>query len=184
METGKNIVKATAAQVKYLHVLYRTVGWDEEMYRDMLNYHFGVRSSKDLTFSQATGYISLLQQIIKAMDNRITSKQMYLVHQLWAAIDYSGGKEGDTHLNAFLTKYYNKSTLAQLTKQEGIKLVKQIKQMTKQAEARKGHTTVLKRRTRCTGCGEWIMWVELKDGRREAFDCDEERKPTNFHECR
>ena len=183
MDTQNNIVMISPAQLKYLHGLYRALGWDEEMYREMLRHHFGVRSTKDLSFHQATGYISLLQEVVKAMDVRITYKQMFLVRELWKVIDYSQGKEGDKHLNAFLNKYYNRPCLAQLTKGEAIKLIRQIKEMTKQAKARAGKTTVLKRRTQCTRCGQWIMWVELKDGRREAFDCDNDRNPTNFHEC-
>jgi len=72
--------------------------------------------------------------------------------------------------------------------------------MIAQAEKRKGQTTVLKRRTHCNKCGTLIMWVELKDGRREAFDCSPIPNPsqkgkgvkpsrieytaTNFHICR
>lgn len=184
MKADNHIVRASAAQVKYLHVLYRTVGWDEAMYREMLQANYAVRSTTDLTFEEASRFISLLHQVVKVMDNRITEKQVHLVRKLWAAIDYSGGKEGDAHLNAFVARYYKVARVQGLTRQDGIKLIKQIKQMTKQAEARKGQTTVLKRRTRCTHCGQWIMWVELKDGRREAFDCDDDRNPTNFHECR
>jgi hypothetical protein len=182
MET--NVEKATLPQVKYLHGLYRQLNWDEEMYRSMLHHNYGVKSTSDLTKGQAFNFIINLQKIVKQLDDRVSDKQVYLIRQLWKVIDYSDGKEGDVHLNVFLKKYYHKSTLPALTKQEGIKLIKQIGQMTKQAEARKGKTTVLKKRTHCTFCGELIMWVELSDRRREAFNCDQDGKATDFHKCK
>lgn len=182
MET--NVEKATQNQVKYLHGLYRTLCWDEEMYRSMLAHNYGVNSTSDLTKKQANNFIVTLNNILKQLDDRITDKQVYLVRQLWKVIDYSEGREGDIHLNAFILKRFKKVSVTVLTKQEGIKLIKQIGQMTKQAEERKGKTTVLKKRTRCTHCNSWIMWVELSDRRREAFDCDDDGKATDFHKCR
>lgn len=182
MET--NVEKATQNQVKYLHGLYRTLCWDEEMYRSMLAHNYGVKSTADLTKRQANNFIVTLNNILKQLDDRITDKQVYLIRQLWKVIDYSEGREGDIHLNAFILKRFKKVSVTVLTKQEGIKLIKQIGQMTKQAEERKGKTTVLKKRTRCTHCNSWIMWVELSDRRREAFDCDEDGKATDFHKCR
>lgn len=176
--------KATERQVNFLHVLYRKLNWDQEMYRSMLLHNYGVDSTKDLTKVQAFDWITKLTKVVEQLDDRITEKQMYLIRELWAVIDYAKGAEGDAYLNKFISKYHRKAVLSDLTKQEAIRLIKQIGQMAKQAEARKGHTTVLKRRTRCVHCGAWIMWVELKDGRREAFDCDEDRTPINFHECR
>ena len=192
METTE---KATEKQVKDLHILYRKLYWGEETYRSMLNHNYGVDSTTDLTKAQAFAWISKLTKIIEQLDDRITDKQVYLVRELWNVIDYAKGKEGNVHLNVFLKKYYNKPVLALLTKQEGIKLIKQIGQMTKQAEERKGKTTVLRRRTKCVHCGKLIMWVQLKDGRREAFDCAPstssggdsnkiEYVATDFHKCR
>ena len=174
---------ASLKQVKYIHVLYRQLHWHEDIYREHLYRNYGVDSTKDLTLNQAAAWITLLKEILKEMNPMVTDKQAWLIRDLWKQIDYSGGKEGDLHLNNFLTKYYKKNEVEELTKREAIKLIKQIKQMIKQAKEREGKTTVLKRRTRCTRCGEWIMWVQLKDGRREAFDCDENHNATNFHNC-
>lgn len=183
-QASTNLEMATPAQVKYLHQLYRSLGWNEDMYRTILNYNFGITSTKYLTKRQAVNFISMLHNALNAIDDRATDKQVYLIRILWAEIDYSNMKEGDRHLNAFLLKHYHKTSLELLTKQECIKLIKQIKVMTSQARARAGKTTVLKRRTVCTLCGQLIMWVELKDGRRVAFDCDENHNATNFHECK
>ena len=184
MNTDNKIEKATPGQVKYLHGLYRQLSWDEEMYRSMLAHNYGVNSTVDLTKGQAFKWIATLKDIINQLDDHITDKQVYLVRQLWKVIDYSEGREGDVHLNAFILKRFKKVSVTVLTKQEGIKLIKQIGQMTKQAEERKGKTTVLKKRTRCTHCNSWIMWVELSDRRREAFDCDDDGKATDFHKCK
>lgn len=180
MET---VDKASEKQVKYLHVLYRKLNWDEETYRSMLDYNFGVKSSSDLTKGQAFSFISKLQIIIEQLDDRVTDKQAYLVRQLWKVIDYAKGADGDVYLNKFILKFYRKNGLRDLTKGEAVKLIKLIGQMTKQAESRKGKTTVLRKRTKCVHCGQLIMWVQLKDDRREAFDCDENNNPTDFHKC-
>ena len=182
MET--NVEKATHNQVKFLHGLYRQLGWDEEMYRSMLAHNYGVNSTVDLTKGQAFKWIATLTNIINQFDDRITDKQVYLIRQLWKVIDYSEGREGDVHLNAFILNRFKKISVTVLTKQEGIKLIKQIGQMTKQAEERKGKTTVLKKKTHCKYCNALIMWVELSDRRREAFDCDEDGKATDFHKCK
>lgn len=193
----QEISMITPGQTQYLHGLYRALGWDEDTYRSMLNYNFGVNSTSDLKKYQAITWISVLQATVKAIDNTATEKQVWMARQLWLEIDYSEGKEGDKHLNAFIKKYYHKNRLEELTKQECIKFVKQVKTMIGQAKERAGKTTVLRRRSKCVKCGAWIMWVELKDGRRVAFDCKASPNPseggeeegnakyvaTNFHEC-
>jgi hypothetical protein len=163
----------TPEQVKHLHMLYRSLSWTEDIYRDVLKQNFGVRSTSDLTKKQAIVFISRLLVVIEQtapVQPLATAKQQWLVRNMWTKIDYSGGEEGDIHLNRFLEKYYHKTELKQITKQECIKLIRQIKAMTKQAEARKGKTVVLKKTTPCIYCGQEIMWVQLKDGRRVAFD--------------
>ena len=181
MET--NIDKATEKQVKLLHILYQKLSWDEETYRSMLYHNFGITSHSELTKANAFKWISKLTIVIGQFDDRINQKQMYLIRELWKVIDYAKGEEGDVYLNKLIVKFYRKPSLADLTKQEAIRLVKQIGQMTKQAEERKGKTTVLRRRTKCVHCGQLIMWVQLKDERREAFDCDANNNPTDFHKC-
>ncbi len=167
----QTVDKATEKQVQYLHFLYRKLNWDEEMYRSMLQHNYGVDSTKDLTKLQAVAWINKLTSLVEQLNDHITPKQMHLIRELWMVIDYAKGAEGDVYLNKFINKYYRKGILADLTKREAISLIKQIGQMTKQAEERRGKTTVLKRRTRCANCGKLIMWVQLKDERREAFDC-------------
>jgi hypothetical protein len=180
METAE---KATEKQVKYLHILYSKLHWDEDMYRSMLLYNFQVTSSKDLTKDQAFAFITSLNILIEKMELYASSKQIFLIKKLWAPVDYSQGQDGDTHLLAFVKRFYKVDKLEQLTKAEAIKLIKQIGELTKQAETRKGKTTVLRRRCKCSHCGSWIMWVQLSDGRREAFDCDHNKNATDFHKC-
>lgn len=180
METAE---KATEKQVKYLHILYSKLRWDEDMYRSMLMYNYSVTSSKDLTKDQAFAFITKLNILVEKMDLMASKKQIFLIKKLWAPVDYSQGQDGDTHLIAFVKRFYKVEKLEDLTKQEAIKLIKQIGELTKQAEERKGKTSVLRRRCRCSHCGSWIMWVQLSDGRREAFDCDENKNATDFHKC-
>lgn len=180
--------KATPKQVKYLHGLYRAVGWDEDMYRFILNGDYGVESTKDLSVSQANNLIRLLKLIIANENMELaTYKQCTLIRHLWLEIDYSNGENGDEHLNAFLLKRFKKSKVEDLTKNEAIKLIKMINAMAKQAKSRAGKTTVLKRTTICQYCAQEIMWVQLKSGQREPFDFetkDGELIATDFHNCK
>jgi len=176
---------ATGGQVKYLHSLYRSLGWDEETYRYALMQDYNVSSTKDLSFHQASELIGLLKAFVAShAPDPATPKQCGLIRHLWADIDYSKGANGDLHLNAFIQRRFRRGTVEDLDKSQAVKLIAMIKSMTRQAAARAGHTTVLKRRTRCLGCQEVIMWVELKDGRRLAFDIGKDDLPSDFHECK
>lgn len=184
MRTNGEIKMVTPAQVKYIHVLCRQVNWDEELRREMLYHHYEKNSTSDLTQEEASHFIVMLHNVLSTINPLVSDRQIYLIRKLWEEIDYANGEEGDMYLNKFLKKRYQRNRVEELTKQEAIKLIKQIKQMIKQANQRAGKTTVLKRKTQCVHCGAWIMWVQLKDGRREAFDCNDERNATNFHTCR
>jgi len=180
--------KATPKQVKYLHGLYRAVGWDEDMYKFVLYNDYGVESTKDLSISDANTLIRVLKAVVTGESNALASyRQCALIRHLWLEIDYSNGENGDEHLNAFLLKRFKKSKVEDLTKTEAIKLIKMINAMAKQAKERFGKTTVLKRTTICQYCAQEIMWVQLKSGQREPFDFetkDGELIATDFHNCK
>lgn len=180
--------KATPSQVKYLHSLYRAVGWDEDMYRYVLDNDYGVESTKDLNISEANTLIRLLRAVATGENNELaTPKQCTLIRSLWLEIDYSEGQNGDEHLNAFLLKRFKKSKVEDFTKKEAIKLIKIINAMIKQAKSRAGKTTVLKRTAICQYCAQEIMWVQLKSGKREPFDFvrnDSKMEATDFHNCK
>jgi hypothetical protein len=179
------IEKATQKQVGFLHQLFEKLNWDETMYREILQYNYGVNSTTRLTKAEAVSFISKLMKIIDQLDDKITPKQEYMIHAEWMKIDYSKGEKGDEHLNAFLVRRFKKNTLKELTRLEATKLIKQIAAMSKQAaiRAKAEGLVVLKKKFYCLFCGAEIMWVELKDKRRIAFDFDENFKATDFHEC-
>jgi hypothetical protein len=55
-------MKAIRSQIAKIHIAKKQLGIDEESYRELL-YNLGVRSSKDLTYSQAN---LLIEKFIKA----------------------------------------------------------------------------------------------------------------------
>lgn len=180
---------ATAKQISYLHGLYRGLGWDKDQYQFVLSNDYGVDSTKDLSISQAHELISLLANVVKAEEvDHVTPKQLTLIRAKWLPIDYSKGENGDEHLNAFVQKKFKKATVDRLSKTEAIKLLKMIASMTKQAKAREGKTTVLKRLASCVHCHTTIMWVQLKSGERVAFDVAKplgsDYEATDFHKCK
>ncbi|HPR78583.1 MAG TPA: DUF1018 domain-containing protein [Candidatus Limiplasma sp.] len=176
--------KATAGQVKYLHCLYRSLQWDEETYRFVLDHDFGVDSTKDLTIEQAGSLISTLKIFLEAATAEMAShKQCGLIRHLWREIDYSQGRNGDAHLNAFLHKKFNRQRVEELTKTEAIKVIKMINQMTVQYRKREGKTTVMNRHARCLYCDRPIIWVELQSRERVCFDVDADYHPLDFHQC-
>ena len=189
MKRAVEFIPATAKQVTYLHGLYRALGWDREQYQFVLMNDYGVESTKDLSISQAFELIKLLKNITKADEiERITPKQLTLIRANWLVIDYSKGEKGDDHLNAFVQKRFKKASIDRLSRQEATKAIKMIAQMTKQAEERKGKTTVLKKLASCIYCHTTIMWVQLQNEERVCFDVV--KKPggdyeaTNFHNCK
>jgi hypothetical protein len=189
MKKATEYIPATAKQVSYLHGLYRSLCWDKDQYQFVLSNDYGVDSTKDLSISQAHELICLLANVVKADEiNRVTPKQLTLIRANWLVIDYSKGANGDDHLNAFVQKRFKKASVDRLSKTEATKLIKMISQMTKQAESRKGKTTVLKKLASCIYCHTTIMWVQLPNEERVCFDVV--RKPggdyeaTNFHECK
>ncbi len=184
-DIGKKM--ATKPQIGYLHGLYSAMGWDEEQYRFVLS-DYGVSSTKDLSSSQAHHLIQFLSAIVEGEQSvKATHKQCAYIRGLWAEIDYSKGENGEVHLNAFLLKRFGKNSVEELTRHEAIKMVKMVKKMTKQAKARAGKTTVLKKTNWCKYCGSEIMWVQLKSGERVPFDfviANGQLTATKFHNCK
>ena len=182
-------IPATKAQVQFLHGLYRRLNWDEDTYRAVLDEQYGVESTLALDIAQANELIQLLRNAITGLDyDRATPKQITLIRHEWLEIDYSNGQQGDLHLNAFLQKRFKKGSVEQLSKQEAIKFLNMIHAMQKQAKAREGKTTVINKLASCVYCFTPIMWVQLKNGERVAFDVikriGKDYEATQFHKCK
>jgi hypothetical protein len=180
---------ATPSQKQYIHGLYRACGWDDEQYRWMLMNDYGVESSSELTISQAHELIGLLQMVVKGENmDKATMKQITLIRCEWKEVDYSNGENGDVHLNAFIQKKFKKRAVENLSRLEAIKLINMIKFLKKQAKEREGKTVVINKLAACVYCGSPIMWVQLKDGKRVAFNCikkpGRDYEAVSFHECK
>jgi len=55
--------KATPKQISYIHSLVNELGWTDKEYRDYLHKHFWVKSSKELSKSDASRLIENLKYI-------------------------------------------------------------------------------------------------------------------------
>ena len=63
---------ATNSQIKRIHTLKSILGLEDDLYRDML-FSFGVCTSKDLTFTEASVLLDILET--KAVERNLWKKQ-------------------------------------------------------------------------------------------------------------
>ncbi|MDR1756070.1 MAG: DUF1018 domain-containing protein [Culturomica sp.] len=182
----------TQKQNGRIHALFSDLGWNEFVYGSWLKAYYHVECPGDLTGGEASRLIRELSEILKNQrrnqeagdgERMITSKQETYLKTLWLGVDYSKGDSGDKHLSQFLLKRFRVRKAGDLTCRQAIACIAMIKSMIAQAEKRAGRTTVLDKKSRCRYCDALIMWVQLQDGRRMAFDFDDQNQATNFHEC-
>lgn len=180
------IEKLTEKQASYIKFLLKELDWDADLVAAWLNHHKAdeisglskreaIKGISDLLY-----YLELLHS--GAWDGMATGSQVSTIYAKWRAIDVDKGTIN--HLSEFLTKRWKVATPEELTCQQADKCIKAIAGMKAQNDRRAGKTTVLKRKTCCKYCGQKVMWVELKDGRRMAFDFNNRNEATGFHECK
>lgn len=134
---------ATPSQIKRIHILKSLLGLDDDLYREMLM-SFGVCSSKDLTFTEASVMLDILEtraeerNLWKRMpkpyedlnrDSKMaTPPQLRMIKGLWREICYFDNNEfANKSLRKFLKTKFKVDDINFLTKTKAIKVIQAIK---------------------------------------------------------
>ena len=134
---------ATTSQIRKIHTLKNLLGLDDDLYHDMLM-SFGVCTSKDLTFTEATVFLDILET--KAVERNLWKKQpkkyedmdrgskmatppqLRMIKGLWREICYCDNDEfASKSLRKFLKAKFKVDDIRFLTKNKAIKVIQAIK---------------------------------------------------------
>lgn len=141
---------ATPSQIKRIHILKSLLGLDDDLYREMLM-SFGVCSSKDLTFTEASVMLDILEtraeerNLWKKMpkpyedlnrDSKMaTPPQLRMIKGLWREICYFDNNEfANKSLRKFLKTKFKVDDINFLTKTKAIKVIQAIKAIKQKLE--------------------------------------------------
>ena len=141
---------ATPSQIKRIHILKSLLGLDDDLYREMLM-SFGVCSSKDLTFTEASAMLDILEtraeerNLWKRMpkpyedlnrDSKMaTPPQLRMIKGLWREICYFDNNEfANKSLRKFLKTKFKVDDINFLTKTKAIKVIQAIKAIKQKLE--------------------------------------------------
>ena len=140
----------TPSQIKRIHILKSLLGLDDDLYREMLM-SFGVCSSKDLTFTEASVMLDILEtraeerNLWKRMpkpyedlnrDSKMaTPPQLRMIKGLWREICYFDNNEfANKSLRKFLKTKFKVDDINFLTKTKAIKVIQAIKTIKQKLE--------------------------------------------------
>ena len=142
-------MEITKAQIKQIHLLKTKLGWDDELYRQVLA-KYGVESSKQMSYSQRNRLISEMMRAagVKPDANagyypaqwtkpevvKPTKAQVYAIVAIWGRVSRAEGNEAKrAALDSFIDKKFGK-TLETLTRAEASKVIVILKKMEEQNE--------------------------------------------------
>ena len=143
---------ATTSQIKKIHTLKSILGLEDDLYRDML-FSFGVCTSKDLTFTEATVLLDILEtkaveknlwkkqpkkyEDMDRGDKMATPPQLRMIKGLWREICYCDNDEfANKSLRKFLIAKFKVDDIRFLTKHKAIKVIQAIKGIKKNLKKR------------------------------------------------
>ncbi len=129
---------STVTQIKQIHTLKNILGLDDDLYSDMLA-SFDVCSSKDLTVTEASIFISILNDKVKVTgrncskkydeftgrdNNMATPKQLRLLEVLWSDICDETTQEGiKKSLRNFVKKQFHVDDIRFMTKDKASRII-------------------------------------------------------------
>ncbi|MFI3301168.1 MAG: phage protein GemA/Gp16 family protein [Candidatus Gastranaerophilales bacterium] len=128
-------------QIKRIHILKNLLGLDETLYRDMLA-SFGVCSSKNLTFTEASIFIEILEEMVQDLEklnlkkydeltnrdeNMATPLQLRKIEALWKHLDKSENRH--KNLRTFIKNKFGVSDIRFTTKKIASSLIFVIEKM-------------------------------------------------------
>lgn len=153
-----------------IHKLIVNLKWSRLMYLKWLRGRFGVESCVQLSGREANEAIAELEEFLReeTVSKMITQKQVNYIKFLWLSVDYAECEQGSRLLSNFLRNKYGVEKPEQLSKQQAFGCISAIKQMQKNAEARKGTITVANHTSINPTTGDPVAWITLADGRHIA----------------
>lgn len=133
---------ATISQIKKIHSLKNVLGLDDDLYREMLM-SFDVQSSKNLTYTEASILIEILEEKAVAVNrwtkqpkkyedlNRsnkmATNAQLRMIEGLWREISYYDTDDfAKKSLRKFLKSKFKTDDVIFLTKAKASKVIQAI----------------------------------------------------------
>lgn len=144
---------ATTSQIRKIHTLKSLLGLDDDLYREMLM-SFGVCTSKDLTFTEATVLLDILEtkaverslwkkepKKYEDMKNRSTKMatppQLRMIKGLWREVCYCDNDDfASKSLRKFLKAKFKVDDIRFLTKNKAVKVIQAIKGIQKNLKKR------------------------------------------------
>lgn len=145
----------TQKQKAAIHICVSELKWTRAQYIDWLETRYDVGSCMELTTEQAADAIEELHA--KAIDERITDRQIGYIKFLWLSVDYAECQQGDTYLNNFLQRHYNAPSVEHLSRKQAFGCIAAIKKM----QRNKGRKPGIK-----IDYSGALGWITLSDGTR------------------
>lgn len=139
--------KITPAQIKKIHALKRALGWDEDLYREILDDRYGVNTSTRLSAQKAADFIRTFQakavelgvwqvrkikhQGLKRKDTGYaTPRQARLVEALWSQVTRQETEEDSKKaLRHFIKRIIGVDDMRFVEKKDVEKLVRALEKM-------------------------------------------------------
>ena len=133
---------AIISQIRKIHTLKTVLSLDDDLYREMLM-SFGVQTSKDLTYTEASVLIEILEEKAIALrkwkrlpkkysdlqrDNKMaTQAQLRMIEGMWREICYFDNDDfAKKSLRKFLKSKFRVDDIMFLTKSKAIKVIQGI----------------------------------------------------------
>lgn len=135
----------TSAQIRKIHTLKNKLFLDDETYREILK-SFGVTTSKDLTFAEASLMLEFLEKNAVSLilwkkypkkyedlirdEKMATPSQLRMIEGLWFEISYfKTDKFARRSIRKFLKRTFNRDDIMFLTKTDARKIIPILKKI-------------------------------------------------------
>ena len=107
-----------------IHIVKKELGLADSEYRAIPRDVSGVTSSKDL---DEAGFRKLMNYFVRSKYYQVNPHGLTIKQKIF--IKYLAGKLGweEPHLNNFLHKYYHKTKVDELTKEEAVRAIESLK---------------------------------------------------------
>ena len=113
-------------KIAVIHIVKDELGLEDAEYRKILREVAGVDTSKNL---DEIGFRKLMNYFVRSRYYKVNSHGLTFRQKMYIKYLVQGMSWGPNHLANFLRKYYGKTRIDDLTKQEGIKVIESLKKV-------------------------------------------------------